>query len=109
MAPPEDRPKIRRLADTLAHALREVATPERAISEKAYLKSDLVHYGATVPATRAIAKAFAKGQPEMTRAELAALVEELRGRLVRGGRGARRVPRRGAAARCPTSVRAVTR
>ncbi len=43
-------------ASDLDDALRAVARPERAEHEKAYLHSDLVHYGVSVPATRAIAK-----------------------------------------------------
>ena len=39
---------------SLEDRLRAVATPERAENEKAYLKSDLVLVGATVPATRKV-------------------------------------------------------
>jgi 3-methyladenine DNA glycosylase AlkD len=42
-------------------ALRGHARPERAEQEKAYLKSALVHYGVSVPATRAIARSAARG------------------------------------------------
>ena len=37
------------------------APPERAVQEKAYLKSDLDHYGVSVPAVRAVARAVAQG------------------------------------------------
>lgn len=41
------------LAARIDAALRARAVPERAAGEKAYLKSTLEHYGASVPATRA--------------------------------------------------------
>jgi 3-methyladenine DNA glycosylase AlkD len=41
------------LAEGVDAALRARAVPERAAREKAYLKSTLVHYGTSVPATRA--------------------------------------------------------
>ncbi len=40
-------------ADALAAELRAAGTPDRAISEKAYLKSDLEFFGVSVPVTRA--------------------------------------------------------
>jgi 3-methyladenine DNA glycosylase AlkD len=42
------------LAERIERDLRETATPERAVQEKRYLKSDLEHLGATVPAIRKI-------------------------------------------------------
>lgn len=43
-------------------ALRSRAAPGRAAAEKAYLKSDLEHYGCSVPAVRAVAReAFRSG------------------------------------------------
>ena len=44
----------------LESSIREVGTPERAESEKRYLKSDLTFLGATVWQTRAVVKGFAK-------------------------------------------------
>jgi 3-methyladenine DNA glycosylase AlkD len=44
----------------LETGLREAGTPERAESEKRYLKSDLTFLGATVWQTRAVVKAFAR-------------------------------------------------
>lgn len=41
--------------------LRARAVPERAAGEKAYLKSDLEHLGASVPATRAAVKEATRG------------------------------------------------
>lgn len=61
----------------LAAALRAEATPERAIHEKAYLKSDLTFFGASIPVTRATAKAFKRAHPTLDPAELRALVAAL--------------------------------
>ncbi len=64
------------LADLLTDELRAVARPERAVSEKAYLKSDLEFLGATVWEIRRVVQAFAKGT-ELTHDTLVALVEAL--------------------------------
>jgi 3-methyladenine DNA glycosylase AlkD len=55
-------------------ALRAAARPERAEREKAYLKSTLVHYGVSVPATRALAVRSGKGLDHDT---LVAVASEL--------------------------------
>ena len=47
------------LADRIEERLRAVGTPERAESERAYLKSDLEFLGATVWQTRAVTKELA--------------------------------------------------
>lgn len=57
--------------------LRRRARPERAVQEKAYLKSDLEHYGTSVPAIRACAVAARDRHPDLHHAELVALVESL--------------------------------
>jgi 3-methyladenine DNA glycosylase AlkD len=62
------------LADRIARALKPLGTKERAVKEKAYLKSDLVHWGISVPKLRPAVKAAAKG---MTRTELLAAIDEL--------------------------------
>ena len=62
------------LAERIAKALKPLGTKQRALKEKAYLKSDLVHWGVTVPLTRKAVKAAAKG---MTRAELLAAIDAL--------------------------------
>lgn len=54
-------------------ALRAAGTPERAVQERAYLKSDLEHYGTTVPEGRRIAKAFAKQHRDLGHDELCTL------------------------------------
>lgn len=65
------------LADEIEENLRAQATPERALQEKAYLKSDLVFLGATVPATRAVVVAFDKEHPELGHDGVVALAEAL--------------------------------
>jgi 3-methyladenine DNA glycosylase AlkD len=67
--------------EALAHAidaeLQAGSTPERAAKERAYLKSKLHHYGTSVPATRAVAKATARRHPQLTHDQLDALVNAL--------------------------------
>ncbi len=48
--------------------LRAVGTPERAVHEKAYLKSRLEHAGASLPAVRALAKRISRDHPGIGRA-----------------------------------------
>jgi 3-methyladenine DNA glycosylase AlkD len=57
--------------------LRAVAVPERAQHERSYLKSELVHYGASVPAIRRVAMEFLATVPDLRRDDLVALVERL--------------------------------
>ena len=62
--------------DALEAALRKLASPQRAIREKRYLKSDLVHLGVTVPDVRTTVKAaYAARRPQHR--DLAALVARL--------------------------------
>jgi 3-methyladenine DNA glycosylase AlkD len=58
-------------------ALRAAGDPQRAVQEKRYLKSELTHFGASVPAIRRVVTGFARRHPEPTRPELVALVEGL--------------------------------
>lgn len=53
---------------------RAVGTPARARHDRAYLKSDLRFYGATVPEIRQAAADFGRQHLELTRAELRAIV-----------------------------------
>jgi 3-methyladenine DNA glycosylase AlkD len=62
--------------------LRAVGDPARAEQERRYLKSDLRHYGASVPAIRRVAKAALAAEPILRRDELIALVEALWARPV---------------------------
>jgi 3-methyladenine DNA glycosylase AlkD len=64
-------------AAAIERRLRAIGTPERAEAEKRYLKSDLVHLGATVWQIRREARALAKEHPDLSHDELVELVEEL--------------------------------
>jgi 3-methyladenine DNA glycosylase AlkD len=63
-------------------SLRSLGTPQRAASEKAYLKSDLEFTGTPVPAIRAVVRAWCRARPDLTRAELIAVTEALWARPV---------------------------
>lgn len=65
------------LAAGLERALRAAARPERAEQERRYLKSTLVHLGASVPAIRKAASELRRSRPELTREELLAVVDAL--------------------------------
>jgi 3-methyladenine DNA glycosylase AlkD len=64
-------------AAELGAALRAAGDPRRAAQEKRYLKSELEHLGASVPAIRGVATSFAREHPDLTREELTGLVEAL--------------------------------
>jgi len=64
------------LVARLDAALRARAVPERAAGEKAYLKSDLEHYGTSLPAMRAAVRESLAGVT-LDHDALVALVEEL--------------------------------
>ena len=64
------------LVDRIDSELRSRAVPERAAAEQAYLKSDLHHYGTSVPATRAAVKEATR-QRELGHDDLIAVVEGL--------------------------------
>jgi 3-methyladenine DNA glycosylase AlkD len=64
-------------ADRLEARLREIGTPERALGEKAYLKSDLDFLGATVWQIRTEVKAVVADMRSLDHDELVALVEAL--------------------------------
>ncbi len=76
----EDSPEA--VADQLERQLAAVGTPERAVGEKRYLKSDLTFLGATVWQIRAEVKAAARSAPELDHDGLLALVEALWSRPV---------------------------
>jgi 3-methyladenine DNA glycosylase AlkD len=65
------------LADLVDADLRAAGDPERAEKERAYLKSDLEHYGASVPAIRRVATRLKAAHPELDHDELVAVVELL--------------------------------
>ncbi len=64
-------------ADRLAHELGENASSERAVNEKRYLKSDLHHFGVSVPVIRKTARRFAREHEDASKADLIALTNEL--------------------------------
>jgi 3-methyladenine DNA glycosylase AlkD len=61
---------------------KNAGNAERAVGERAYLKSDLEFYGASVGEVRGVAKAFVTGHPDLTHDELTALIRELWARPV---------------------------
>ena len=56
-----DHTEPRTLAEAIDRELRARGSAERAEREKSYLKSELVHYGASVPDTRSIVRAALRG------------------------------------------------
>jgi 3-methyladenine DNA glycosylase AlkD len=69
-------------ATAIEASLRGLGTPQRAASEKAYLKSDLEFTGTRVPDVRATVQAWCRTRPDLTRAELIAVTEALWARPV---------------------------
>ena len=65
------------LAEAIDIELQARGRPERSEKERAYLKSALRHYGTSVPAIRAVAKATARGHPDLKHDQLVALAEVL--------------------------------
>jgi len=84
--PPQPEPEPAEVAqadaESIEESLRAAGTPQRAVSEKAYLKSDLEFTGTRVPAVRATVKAWCRTQPDLTRGHLAAVVRALWARPV---------------------------
>ncbi|MDA0336639.1 MAG: DNA alkylation repair protein [bacterium] len=66
-----------KLAENLSRRLQDLGTPERAVGEKAYLKSDLQHFGVTVPVIRGTVKHFLVDTPIEKRAAVTGLVRAL--------------------------------
>ncbi|MFI5286074.1 MAG: DNA alkylation repair protein [Candidatus Dormibacteria bacterium] len=64
-------------AEAIENRCREAGSAARAVSERAYLKSDLEHFGTSVWAIRRVAKDFVSTQRDLTHDELVALVSEL--------------------------------
>lgn len=78
---------VEQVAEEIDQQLRALGTSERAEKEAAYLKSNLTHYGVTVPAIRRVAKDKA-GELELTHDEVVALVKSLWSRPVHECRAA---------------------
>ena len=64
-------------ADEITAELRAAGQPERAVTEKAYLKSDLDFFGVGVPAARAIVRAWCRSHPDLSHDELTAVAASL--------------------------------
>ena len=79
MVEPRPNPgtEVDELALELDSALRAHADPERALREKAYLKSDLEHYGVRVPVIRQTTKKFLKERTVAEHGTTVELVEAL--------------------------------
>ncbi len=65
------------IADELAAELIAAGTEERAINEKRYLKSEIEHFGVTVPEIRKLARRFARERKDLSKGELIDLTLEL--------------------------------
>ena len=65
------------LADQLATKLEANGSHERAVNERRYLKSELRHYGVSVPVIRKLARRFAIEQIPLTKSEMKGLTVEL--------------------------------
>lgn len=65
------------IAAGIERELAAAGTPERAAGEKRYLKSDLVHLGAGVPANRRVVGEMLAGHPGLGHDDLVELVGEL--------------------------------
>jgi 3-methyladenine DNA glycosylase AlkD len=66
-----------RLVREIDEELRARGTPERALHDRTYLKSDLTHYGASVPAIRSVARGVASTYPALAHDEVIALANAL--------------------------------
>jgi len=65
------------IIEALDEILRHAGSPERAAKERAYLKSPIHHYGASVPAIRKAASAAAGPKQSLSRGQLLDLVDRL--------------------------------
>ncbi len=65
------------LTADLEHRLREAGNPERAVAERAYLKSSMEFAGVGLPGLRGIVRALLPRRPIMARDSLLAVVTEL--------------------------------
>lgn len=64
------------IAERLTDELRALGSPERAVSERAYLKSQYTHFGTAVPKVRHVAKTYLRlSRPSHD--ELVGLIDEL--------------------------------
>jgi 3-methyladenine DNA glycosylase AlkD len=68
---------VRGLAAEIDDELRARGTPDRAVHEKAYLKSELAHHGTRVPDIRSVAKGVHRRHPDLGHDDVVALVDML--------------------------------
>jgi hypothetical protein len=64
-------------AASVEDALRDLGAPQRAVSAKAYLKSDLEFTGTSVPAARALIRSWCDARPALAHDELIAAARAL--------------------------------
>jgi 3-methyladenine DNA glycosylase AlkD len=69
-------------AAAIEAALRSAGTQRRAVSEKAYLKSELEFAGTSVPVMRATVRSWCAGRPGLARADVVAVARALWSRPV---------------------------
>jgi 3-methyladenine DNA glycosylase AlkD len=69
-------------AAAIEQALRALGTPERAVTEKAYLKSDLEFTGTPVPAIRSVVRSWRRQQHGLDHDGLVAVIQALWARPV---------------------------
>ena len=72
-----DTIEVRAAAAEIDAALAALGSSDRAVNEKAYLKSDLEFYGVSVPGIRSVVKAFAKQHPRIEHDEVVGLAVAL--------------------------------
>ena len=77
---------VEQLARAIDADLHARGTPDRALHERTYLKSALDHYGTSVPAIRAVARAFTSQRLSLQHDDLIALVDALWAMRVHEGR-----------------------
>jgi 3-methyladenine DNA glycosylase AlkD len=63
--------------DRLRVSLQIAGDPRRAVSEAAYLKSELQHFGTAVPQVRRVAKIWLRAHPQLHHDQLVAVVDAL--------------------------------
>lgn len=67
----------RATANALNAAILAEGSAERAVKEKAYLKSSLKHHGTPVPVTRKLVRSLLRSRRDLNRERLVAIAEEL--------------------------------
>jgi 3-methyladenine DNA glycosylase AlkD len=73
---------VRDVAGDIEAGLRAIGDPDRALSARAYLKSDLEFLGVSVPALRHTITTFSRSRPDLAHRDVIALVRALWARPV---------------------------